>query len=90
MDYRIRYEKNKGQSPWSVYGVSDDDGREIFKKGFTSHLLAEEWVSSIRDAGPYHAMASGEKKNGAIDEASRESFPASDPPSWTGSTAGQA
>jgi hypothetical protein len=86
MDYRIRYEKNKGQAPWSVYGITEEG--EIYKKGFTSHVHAEEWVSSVRDAGPYHSIASEEKRNGSIDEASRESFPASDPPSWTGSTAG--
>ena len=84
MDWNIKY-KSHDINPWSVYSTAD--GEELFEAGFKTKEEAENWVAIQRQEFCAGDKAETDEKCDAVEEADIESFPASDPPSWTGVTA---
>jgi hypothetical protein len=79
MEWQVRYEPQTRDEPWSVY--KSDNGKRIFEQGFSTEDEAINWADKKRKI----QGDTPEKKN-KIDEASKQSFPASDPPASTGTT----
>ncbi len=78
MEWQVRYEPQTRDEPWSVY--KSDNGKRIFEQGFSTEDEAINWADKKRKI-----QGDTPKKN-KIDEASKDSFPASDPPASTGTT----
>ncbi len=74
MEWQVKYEPATQEMPWSVYKTFN--GQRILDRGFLTEEEAKQWASK-QEKERYP-----EDKLNRVDEASAESFPASDPPAW--------
>lgn len=80
MEYLVKYEPKTHDMPWNVYRSINGDN--LFAKGFENEDEARFWAAKRAENEP-----GAKKKLDKVDVASRDSFPASDPPAWTKTTA---
>lgn len=76
MEWQTKY--NTDLKKWCVYKV--DAYQRVLEKSFKDKDAAEEWATE-QEKHFEHPIA---KDADPVEEASLESFPASDPPAWIG------